>query len=270
MRLSLIDRFVLDAHDFQRLIPARRPDDHRVAVTGLDEGFGKRRYPGDAAARQIGFVDADDTVGFFRAVAPDHGHCSAEEDLVGLLAFGGVHNRRNIHAFGQEADAAIDFAQAALAVDVVGIFRAVAIRRGPVDDLHQFGTLLVQQVQRLVLQPFESGGRDVVFQAGGQGRGRGVLILLVVLIAFLGKGLVHVGRKGVSLLAKGIVSLHHHSATFGTELIVAAKRPVPFTGRDLELNPTMRSDAAWRWLWEFHEDAHPLAGAWAQESRSIL
>src|SRR5258706_15088258 len=64
-----VDLPVLDADDLERFVAARRLDDHRVAVAGLDQGFGERGYPGDAAAREVGFVYADDAVGLFRAVA---------------------------------------------------------------------------------------------------------------------------------------------------------------------------------------------------------
>jgi hypothetical protein len=52
---------------------------------------------------------------------------------------GGVHDHGVFQAFGEEADAAVDFPQALLAVDVVAILGAVAITGGPGYDVHHLG-----------------------------------------------------------------------------------------------------------------------------------
>ena len=69
-----------------------------------------------------------------------HAHRGAEEDLVGV-APGAVHHLRVLEPLDEEAHAPVDLAQALLAVDVVAVLGAVAVRRRPRDGLHHLGTL---------------------------------------------------------------------------------------------------------------------------------
>ena len=104
----------------------------------------------------------------------------------------GFGDDSNLQALGKKADAPVDFAQPLFAVDVVAVFRAVAIARRPVHGVHHLGPLYVDQRQKLVAQGCVTGGRDVVFAACGQG---GELQFLIVCIfTFLGEGFAH-GRS---------------------------------------------------------------------------
>ena len=61
----------------------------------------------------------------------------------------------------------INFAQTALAVDIVSILRPVAIRSCPLDNFDQVWPFLVEQMQGFVFQPLETGRRDIVFRRCG-------------------------------------------------------------------------------------------------------
>jgi hypothetical protein len=69
-----------------------------------------------------------------------HAHRGAEEDLVGV-APGAVHHFGVLEPLDEEAHAPVDLAQALLAVDVVAVLGAVAVRRRPRDRLHHLGAL---------------------------------------------------------------------------------------------------------------------------------
>src|SRR5204863_502421 len=76
----------------------------------------------------------------------------------------------NVETPDQEADAAIDLAQALLAVDVVGVLGPVAVARGPSDRRDEFGALLLHEVLELVLHARKTAGRHVVAGTRGQWR----------------------------------------------------------------------------------------------------
>src|SRR5262249_4426269 len=71
---------------------------------------------------------------------------------------------RSIDALRQESNPRIDLAQTALAVLVVGVLAAVAVTGSPGYDLRHGRPLPVQQEPVLVLQPLQSGRRDVVLR----------------------------------------------------------------------------------------------------------
>ena len=76
------------------------------------------------------------------------GHGGAEEHLVGLAAPGRVDHLGIGQPLAEIAHAAVDLAQALLAVDVVAVLRAVAVAGGPAHDLHHLRPLLAHQRRR--------------------------------------------------------------------------------------------------------------------------
>src|SRR5262249_51305365 len=66
-----------------------------------------------------------------------------------------------IQPLGQEAHAAVDLAQAALAVDVLGVLRAIALRRGIGDFLRHAWTFDSPQLIELRTKLLRSFRRDV-------------------------------------------------------------------------------------------------------------
>ena len=85
----------------------------------------------------------------------------------------------DVEPLGQKADAAVDLAQAFFAVEVITVFGAVAVLRGPRNDLDDLGPLVVEQAQQLGAQARVAGGREVVFTAGGQCGRRDVVSIVV-------------------------------------------------------------------------------------------
>src|SRR5882724_9380140 len=168
--------------DLQLLDARRGAQRDLVAFARLEKGARHRRNPRYAALLRIGLVDADDA---HRALAAGaaHAHLRAEEDLVGV-APGSAHDLRRLETLDEKAHAAVDLAQPALAVDVVGVLRPVAQRRGPGDGLHHLGALDFEQPLFLALQPRESLRGNVILAMGWQrgrlgflGLGRGRVIL---------------------------------------------------------------------------------------------
>ena len=145
--------------------------------------------------RHVGLVDADDAVGALAAVLVRHRDRGAEEHLIGLLARGRVDDFGRLQALGEEADAAIDLAQAPLAVDVVGVLRAVAVGGGPGDDLDQLGALLVSRCSASLLQPRVALRRDVVLGAGRDGCGAFEVLVFVDGAGSLVDGFAHRRRE---------------------------------------------------------------------------
>ena len=106
-----------------------------------------------------------------------------------------VHRRvghfGDVEALGQETDAAVDLAQAFLAVEVVAILRAVAVLGGPRHHFHHLGPLHIEQRDQLFAQPLVAFGGQVVARAGWQGGRSNAFVILVVAFGFLGECLVH-------------------------------------------------------------------------------
>src|SRR5436190_881201 len=80
--------------------------------------------------------------------------------------------------------------QPPLAVDVVGVLRAVAERSGPGDGLHHFRALGLDQPGELGLEVRKTRRRNVIFSTRGQRRVLG-LGRLGVLAVFLDKSFGH-------------------------------------------------------------------------------
>jgi hypothetical protein len=102
----------------------------------------------------------------------------------------------DVEPAGQEADAAVDLAQALLAVEVVAVLRAVAVLRRPGNDLHHLRALDVEQRHQLLAQPAVTLRRHVVARARGQRRRQRPFVVVIVDVDFLGEGLAHRLRRG--------------------------------------------------------------------------
>src|SRR5690606_26557521 len=102
-----------------------------------------------------------DPVGGLRTLLILEGDGGAEVDaaLIGLL--GGGDDGGGVQAPLEEADAAVDLAQALLAVDVPGILRAVALRRGGRHLGGPLGALLVEQAQQLAVHALRTGAGEI-------------------------------------------------------------------------------------------------------------
>ena len=87
---------------------------------------------------------------------------SPEPDAAPVRLLGRVGDPRILHPPREPVDAPVDLAQALLAVEIVAIFGAVAVRRRPGDRLHQLRALA--GVERLIFlaQAFVARGRDVI------------------------------------------------------------------------------------------------------------
>src|SRR5258706_1307550 len=159
--------------DLQLLGARRRAQRHLVALARLEQRARHRRDPRDIAFPRIGLVDADDAHRALAARAA-HAHLGAEEDLVGVAARR-AHDLGRLEALDEKAHAAVDLAQPALAIDVVGVLRAVAQGCRPGHGLHHLGALDVEQVLFLALQAREALGSNVILAMDGQRGGFGFL-----------------------------------------------------------------------------------------------
>src|SRR5438067_2603573 len=140
--------------DLELLLARRRAQPHHIACARLDERSRDRRHPRHAALRRIDLVDADDGDGPFPAGAFD-AHACAEKHLIGV-ASRRVDDLRSLQALDEKAHAPVDLTQPALAVDVVGVLRAIAERRRPGHRLHHLGALELEQLLLLALQTLET------------------------------------------------------------------------------------------------------------------
>jgi hypothetical protein len=96
----------------------------------------------------------------------------------------------NIQPFGQKTDAPVDLAQAFLAVQIVAVFRAVAVRCRPGNHLDHFRPFDPQQELAFGSQPGMADRGDVILGANRQRRGHQPLFLVGVVV-FLGEGFIH-------------------------------------------------------------------------------
>ena len=147
------------------------------------------RNPAYLAFQRIEFIDAQNGDRVLLAGLISIGDGGAEENLVAAVLAGRIDYFGQVQAFGEKTDAAVDLAQAALAIDIVAVFGAVAVGSGPVDHAHDFRALDIDQLQQLVLDALVALRRDVVFCAGRYCRQHDAAILVVV--AFLGECFAH-------------------------------------------------------------------------------
>src|SRR2546428_6234284 len=125
---------VAHLENLELLVARGRAQRNAVARARLEQRPGDRRDPRHAAARRIDLVDADDA-DLFLFVLHFYPHGGAEEHLVGVAPFR-IHHLRGFQPLDEKADAAVDLAQAPLAVEVVGVLRAIAERGRPSHPLY--------------------------------------------------------------------------------------------------------------------------------------
>jgi hypothetical protein len=118
---------VANFEHFDLLDPRRRANIDDVALVRLHQRSGDRRYPAHLTATEIGLVDPDDCDGLFVPAPVGVGDSRAEKDLIPLLLLLRVDYLGTLQPRRQEADAPIDLAQAAFAIDVVAILRPIAV-----------------------------------------------------------------------------------------------------------------------------------------------
>src|SRR5437868_4309216 len=97
---------------------------HHFACARLEERLGDRRDPRNLPVRGIDLVDADDGDGPFAAFRFDF-YSRTKEYLIDV-ATGRMHQLGGLEALDEEADPAVDFPQALLAVDIVRVLGAIA------------------------------------------------------------------------------------------------------------------------------------------------
>src|SRR6185436_1569683 len=90
----------------------------------------------------------------------------AEEDLVAAIDRR-IDDDRALEALRQVAHAAIDLAEALLAVDVLGVLRAIALRGGVAHLVHDARALDAPELAELLGELLRAGRRDVVRVAHG-------------------------------------------------------------------------------------------------------
>ena len=193
-RPARLDGDVLDAQHFDLAHSRRTLETHDVCLARPGQRARQRRHPADAIAREIGLVDADDLVGLLVAVLVGDRHRRAEKDLIEtLLPRRRIDDLGKIEALGQETDTPVDLAQAPLPVDVVAVFRAIAVRRRPMHDFDDMRPLDAQQVVEFILDTRIAAGRDVVARPLRQGRRRFEFVI-VVAVVLTRKGFVHANQ----------------------------------------------------------------------------
>ena len=162
---------VRNIQDVQVFDAAGRAKDDAIARARLHQRARQRRHPADVVQLKVDLVGADDADGAFdsRGIAVAHGR--AEEDLrrcpPGSRTFR-IDHFRGVDAFGEKANAPIDLAEPPFSVLVVGVFAAIAVARGPRDDLRHRRPFLGQQKAVLVLEPLQAARRDVVLDANAR------------------------------------------------------------------------------------------------------
>ena len=95
-----------------------------------------------------------------------------------------------VRALIKEADAPVDFAQAALAVDVVAVFRAIAIGSRPRDHFDHLGSLTLDQFLKFVPEPGMASRGDVIARSRRELQRR-FETFVIVAVDLTDKRLVH-------------------------------------------------------------------------------
>jgi hypothetical protein len=129
--------------------------DHLVAGSRLHQRVSERRYPADVIAIEINFVGADDADDSFRSSGIGVANSRPKENVrrrTALPRGSRVHDLGSINPFGEKANAPIDLAQPSLSVLVVGVLTAIAVARGPGDNLRDRWAFSRQQEAQLVSQ----------------------------------------------------------------------------------------------------------------------
>src|SRR3546814_3499982 len=134
-----------DRDDFPFLWTCGQHDGAQIADRCAAERAGERAVPADATGAGIGLVVADQRDGAPGVVLVGKLDGGAEPDAVLVELRRGVDDARGLHAPGEEGEAAVDLTQPLAAIDIVAILAAVAVARGPTDDLDQLRAFLAEQ-----------------------------------------------------------------------------------------------------------------------------
>src|SRR3979490_3170631 len=152
---------VLDAHDHERAAAAGSLNGHFVV-----EGLAQQRAPegrvhADVAGCQVELVGTDDTVARVRSIIGLKQHPRPEEHA--RRGGGGlVADHHALEPPAQEAYPAVDFPQAALAVDVFGVLGAIPLGGGGGYGLADPGALVPPETLELQAQAARALRRDVL------------------------------------------------------------------------------------------------------------
>src|SRR3984893_10241298 len=159
-----------DLQNLNALDASRGPHLDDIAFARFQKRPGDRRHPADFVELRTRFVDAYDPNRLFFAPRVTINNFRAEIDPLPILLPRGIDGFGDFHSFAEKPHSSVDLPQAPLAVNIVAIFRPVAIAGGPGHRLDGFRTLDFLQLGKLVLEPLKALGRDVIF---GSGRKRG-------------------------------------------------------------------------------------------------
>ena len=144
----------------------------------LEEHAGNGADPAHVAVFGIRLIDADDADLALLASLIGIEHRGAEENLIGFRVRGRIHHLSGLDSLVEESNPAVDFAKALLAVEIVAVFRPVAVARRPGDDVHHLRALNVDEMLALIKEAPVAGRRHVVLRIG---RESGELHLVVII-----------------------------------------------------------------------------------------
>ncbi len=147
-------------NDIQFALAGGAVKNHIIVDAFAEQCACERRVHADFVLFQIEFVGADDAIDLFIAIFVFDRDPGAEEYLVAVA--GKIFNDLQfVDALCQKTHAAVDFAQAAFAVNVIAVFRAVAVFRGFVDDGGHLRALDFPELMQLGAQGLHAFGRDI-------------------------------------------------------------------------------------------------------------
>lgn len=127
-----------------------------------EESLGHRRFPRDAVFHRIDLVLADDLVDFLSAFFLLDRHRRAKNDFVAGQSFW-IHDLRAFDPVAQKHKAFVDLAQAFFTVNIVAVFTAVAVARGPGHRLDEFRAFFIEELPKFLLQLVKPLGSYVIY-----------------------------------------------------------------------------------------------------------
>ena len=116
-----------DAEKFNVLDASRSPKLKDVALTRLHQCSCDRRYPTHLATIEIGLVNADDGDRSLCSPLMSVGDGRAKEHLVQVFLLPRVDDLGDLQPFGEKTYSPVNLAQTAFSIDVVAIFRSIAV-----------------------------------------------------------------------------------------------------------------------------------------------
>ncbi len=150
---------VTHANNDKPQAPIRQLRLELIVDPSLQRRARQRRIDADPPACRIGLVRPDDPVVVCRAVLRFEPHPRAEIDRV-RIARRPVDDAKRREPLRQVAHAPVDLAELLLAVDVLGVLRAIAFGRGIGKRAHDLRTAHAPEHVELVLEAALTVGRD--------------------------------------------------------------------------------------------------------------